>query len=89
MKPDRSALRRPRLALLFLPVCFAPLFLVSCLDYKEELWISGGGSGKIHSIISIDSTIAAAALESGNQDGGDVFDTQLRDMFRAADGAEV
>lgn len=62
------------------------LFLSSCLDYREELWIHGNGSGKLHALISIQSELGAPSVPT---DHPDEVESQLRKIFSATDGANV
>lgn len=72
---------RHRLALL------PALLLVSCLDYREELWIEGDGSGRIQATISIDSELGAPT--DGGTGQPDQIEASLRELFAATDGATV
>lgn len=64
-----------------------PFFLVSCLDYREELWIEANGSGKIHATISINTEIANTA--GGGTGQPDKFEAQLKEVLDATEGATL
>lgn len=60
--------------------------LSSCLDYREELWINGNGSGKLHATIALKSEIGVPPVDGSQPDE---VENQLREIFAASDGAEV
>lgn len=74
--------RSIRLALLSLTA----VLLASCLDYREELWIKGNGSGRLHATITLKSEIGVPLSEETKPDQ---VEAQLREMFSATDGANV
>ncbi len=67
-------------------VSLTSLLLASCLDYREELWINGNGSGKLHALITIHSELGAPPVSGSDPDE---VESQLREIFSAADGAAV
>jgi hypothetical protein len=79
MKTVQNALAR----LALLPA----LLLVSCLDYREELWIEGDGSGRIEATIAIDSELGAPT--DGGSGQPDKIEAQLRELFAATEGAKL
>lgn len=62
-------------------------FLVSCLNYTEELWIHANGSGKVHATIAINSELAGQAT-SGRATADEVED-ELEKMLAETRGAKV
>lgn len=62
------------------------LFLASCLDYREELWIHANGSGKIHATIAISSELGVPPVDGSQPDE---IESQLRELFAMIEGATV
>lgn len=70
-----------------LALAWGALSLASCLDYREELWINGDGSGKLNATITIQSSLGAPT--DGGSGQPDEIEAQLRDLFALTDGATV
>ncbi|MCB1088422.1 MAG: hypothetical protein KDM63_15345 [Verrucomicrobiae bacterium] len=80
-------MKTARLTASWLALSAGALLLTSCLDYREELWINGDASGKIHATIAINSELGAPT--DGGSGQPDQIEAQLRELFAVTDGAKV